>query len=265
MLRRPAPVARLHRVCGVALLLAVPIASDASALVVSCADGSVVFAQRWRDVHCAGATLVAPGSVPPLGLRPPEPSLARRRAFRARQESAREREIESQLADALSRGPAPPAVSSGPPTAQPPPGPARLAGAAPGAGVLELELRGARPARLRVAHEPAFERRVRAQLAARGVAAPGPVLVFSLASATVGAGVPVPAFAQGGVTLRPDASDPGQFGWLGAGRPALGYVALPARFDLARPLVVFWGDAVAAARLRPAPRPAQRSDSSTAS
>jgi hypothetical protein len=273
MLRRPAHAARLHRARGVALLaalgLAAASASDAAALVAACPDGSVVFAPRWQDVHCAGAALVAPGGVPRLGLRPPEPSLARRQALRAQRESAREREIERQLTAALSRGALLPAVSAGPVA---PPGAdlqrglaGRLGAAASGAGVLELELRGARPARLRIAHAPAFERHVRAGLAARGVEVPGPVLVFALAPAAAAAGVPVPAFAQGGVTLRPDASDPAQLGWLDSGPTALGYVALPARFDLARPVVVFWGDAVAAAQLRPGRPGAQRSASPTSS
>lgn len=279
MPRGPAPPARLHLGCGVGLaatlLLAAAPASDASALVVSCADGSLVFARHWRDVHCAGATLVARCSIPPLGLRPPEPSLARRQAFRAQQESAREGALERQLADALSRRAAPPAVSSAAsaaPAAEERRSLDRLLGSAPAGGVLQLELRGAQPARLRVAHSPALERRLRADLAQRGLPAPGPVVVFSLAEAAAGPGVPVPAFAQGGVTLRPDAADPAQLGWLGAGAPEpgrgtprLGYVALPAGFDLTRPLVVFWGDAVAAARLRPAGPGAQRSASPTAS
>jgi hypothetical protein len=113
---------------------------------------------------------------------------------------------------------------------------------------------------IRLAHSRAFEERLRADLAARGSLAPGPVLLFSLEPTAAGLGAMPPSFAQRGVTFRPQPMSPSQLGWIAGAdaasdrrTPRLGYVALPAGFDLTRPLVVFWGDAVAAAWLRAGP------------
>ncbi len=243
-------------------MLAATLPTPSRALVAACADGSVVFAKRWKDVHCAGAVEVAPEDVPQLGFVSREPSKEReeRQAFRAEQEAMRERDLEQQLA-ALP----PPAVEAGPPG---PVLPLLAVGAAEYRDLARLVAlsrqrtaaaieRGAAPVQIRLAHPGAFEEKLRADLAARGSSASGPILLFSVEPSAAGLGAMPPSVAQRGVTFRPRPTDPSQFGWIASGgaapdggAPRLGYVALPAGFDLTRPLVVFWGDAVAAAWLR---------------
>ena len=268
MLHRRRPLVCLDLSCflrGITLyvaaftLLAAALPSTARALIATCADGSVVFAKKWQDVRCTGAVEVAPNDVPQFGFVPRDRA-AERRAFNRQHEATRERDLEAQLA-------ALPAVSAQ----------ARPAGAAlPLVALSAAEYRdlvhlvslsqeraevaiegGAPPVQIRLAHSRAFEARLRTDFAARGSSAPGPILLFSVEPSAVGLGTTPPSFAQRGVTFRPQPMDPSQLGWIAGGgaapgrsAPRLGYVALPAGFDLTRPLVVFWGDAVAAAWLR---------------
>lgn len=241
-----------------ATLLALALPLPARAVLAACADGSLVLARRWQDVHCPGAVALEPGEVPPLGPARRAPSLAQRRQMREGEETARERDLERQisaaLADAAARAPAPAPTHDGVRGAlAPPPG---LARRALGARAVALEAADAPPLRLRVGHSPDFEAWLRA---ARPGLSPGPVLVLLLDGAAGERAAATPSFAQGGVTFRPDPAEPGQGGWLAPagsqqGGARLGYVALPAHFDPARPMVVFWGDAVAALRLDVASR-----------
>ena len=240
-------------------LLAAALPTTARALIAACADGSVVFAKRWEDVHCAGAVEVAPENMPQLGYVPRDRS-AERRAFSRQHEAMRERDLEAQLAalpaPAIQARPSAPALPLVALSAAEYRDLARLVALSQERAAVAIE-RGAPPVQMRLAHSRAFEARLRADLAARGASAPGPILLFSVEPTAGSLGAMPPSFAQRGVTFRPQPMDRSQLGWIvGAdaapdrGAPRLGYVALPAGFDLTRPLVVFWGDAVAAAWLR---------------
>jgi len=265
-LRRPLVCFDLSRVLrGISLyvaavtLLAAALPSSARALIATCADGSVVFAKKWQDVRCSGAVEVAPEDVPQFGFVPRD-RVAEGRAFSRQHEAMRERDLEAQLAalpavaaQARPSGPALPLVAL---SAAEYRDLAGIVALSQERAVVAIE-RGAPPVQIRLAHSRAFEARLRSDLAARGSSAAGPILLFSVEPAAVGLGATPPSFAQRGVTFRPQPMDPSQLGWIsgadaapGRDAPRLGYVALPAGFDLARPLVVFWGDAVAGAWLR---------------
>jgi hypothetical protein len=264
--RRPFVSVDLSRVLrGISLyvaagmLLGAALPTSARALIAACADGSVVFAKRWEDVRCSGAVEVAPEDVPQFGYVPRDRS-AERRAFSREHEAMRERDLEAQLAALPARAiqarrsaPALPLVAL---SAAEYRDLARLVALSRERAAVAIE-RGAAPVQIRLAHSRAFEERLRADLVARGSSAPGPVLLFSVEPTAGSLGAMPPSFAQRGVTFRPQPMDPSQLGWIAGAdaapdrsAPRLGYVALPADFDLARPLVVFWGDAVAAAWLR---------------
>jgi len=247
----------LYVAAGALLTAALP--STARALIAACGDGSVVFAKSWEDVHCAGAFEVTAANVPQLGYVPRDP-VAERRAFNRKYEVMRERDLEAQLAalpavaaQARPSGPALPRVAV---SAREYRDLARLVAHSQERAAVAIE-RGAPPVQIRLAHSRAFEERLRAYLGAHGSSVPGPILLFSVEPMAVDLAAMPPAFAQRGVTFRPQPMDRSQLGWIAGGytapgraAPRLGYVALPAGFDLARPLVVFWGDAVAAAWLR---------------
>jgi hypothetical protein len=225
--------------------------TDASALVASCPDGSVILAKHWADVRCLGAVEVTPGSTPRLGpaRRAGRPD---KQAFRRREEAARERDLEHQIHPSW---PPPPQVLA---AATLPPEPHRNLGLLIALSPTAVSLEGpGLPGRLRLAHSVAFEALLGGALAASGAPPGGPILVFSLTPPADGRGATPPSFAQGGTTFRPAPADPRQLGWitpeageapLAAAR--LGYVVLPAGFELDRPLAVFWRDEVTAARWR---------------
>ncbi len=111
---------------------------------------------------------------------------------------------------------------------------------------------------LRLAYSPAFEERVLADLALGGE--PRRVLLFSARSAVASEFWPNFLVVQDGVTFRPEPEDPRELGFL-VGEPgamekgvlSLGYLVVPARFDPAKPLEVFWNDRSMSATLAPQP------------
>ncbi len=237
--RRPPSTGRALRAALIALLAAG--APDvARALVASCEDGSVVLAQRWADVRCEGAMQVDPDDLA-LGVHHSRlPDVA---ALRRNHEAARERDLDAQLArierqrsttvGALPLEPAERRLL------------ARLFTGGDQGVALARDAGDEAPARLWIVYSPELEARVR-----RAIATSRPIVVFALEPAKAARAGGLPSFAQRGVTFRPWLSR--DVGWLGeAGQRRLGYVALPAGFDLARPMALFWGDAVAAARLAP--------------
>jgi hypothetical protein len=219
-------------------------------VVGSCADGSVIFATKWEDVHCEGAVRMPAGYVPRVA--------SQRDRSAAVAEVTREDALEAQIAAHLVQGGAPRAHVA--PVLLMPRDYADLRrfvsrGEMLAAASIEYERGLGSLDRMRLAHSRWFDDSLREAFAELSLALTGPVLVFRLEAAPGAPGAPVPSFAQGGVTFRPDPSDPRQLGWIvdeGAGsRPdtfRLGYVVLPVGFDVDRPVAIFWGDAVVATR-----------------
>jgi hypothetical protein len=243
----------LRALLGSALLVALPLIAAAMdgggyPIVASCADGSVIFATKWEEVRCAGAIRVPRSHGTRVGSMP-----GRSVALALEREAARERDLEEQIAQWVVQRRAVLARS----LAFTPREHSNLrqliaSRPAPAAAVIEYERRVGAPARMRVAHAVRFETHLRHVFERLGMSLAGPALVFE-ADGFSFRSAPVPFFAQGGITFRPDAGDPRQLGWIseevaGAGPAAsrLGYVVLPSGFDVNRPVVIFWGDAVVA-------------------
>jgi len=219
-------------------------ASEAAALVASCPDGSITIAKKWEDVRCPGAVAVHAAAPSMLGVVRGHDSAAGQAVLRGT-EAARENDLDAQLDGALARPP----VALGSEAQR---GLAALIARSRPQASVERDVAGLAPLRMRLAHSTAFEE----QLAATLGSLPGPVLVFSLAPGSLSLGDFAPSFAQGGATYRPNLRDPHQLGWIPGpdpdhdpGASSLGYLVLPPDFDLDRPIVLFWGDAVAAAWL----------------
>lgn len=225
--------------------------SSVRQVVASCEDGSVIFATKWEHVRCEGAIRMPPGFVPRVASEYDRALVVA--------EHSREREMEEQLAgfDARRRAAsfAHTAVVMLPPREH-----AELAhfverGSGPAAAALEYGRVAGPGERMTLAHSHPFDSQLRAAFAELGTPLAGPVLVFRFEPADAVASIPVPSFAQGGISFRPSSGDARQLGWIDAGdsapapdAPRLGYVALPVEFDLRRPLVIFWGNAVVATR-----------------
>ncbi len=112
---------------------------------------------------------------------------------------------------------------------------------------------------LALARSRAFEPRLQAALGARGAGALGPVVLFA-ARAQSGAGSfgGQLTFVQGHRAFYPDVADPAQIGVLAGalgelrpGEALLGYVVLPADYDPAQEMEVFWHDRQLRATLSP--------------
>ncbi|MDJ0848675.1 MAG: hypothetical protein QNK04_09880 [Myxococcota bacterium] len=258
MLARPCSCLALGSVslglAGLAALAGlVASAAEARALVATCEDGSIVLARDWADVRCRGAMEVEPDDLT-LGVHHSRlPDVA---TLRRSHEAARERGLDEQLARLETRAAdRPPAgIAAGEPSrraARVPLGPTErrdLARAfrAGGAVAIARDAGNGTTLRLRIAYSSVVEERVR-----RHIATERPVLVFAIEPDGARFSGGLPSVAQGGVTFRPSLAEPDQGGRLDAtGRGASrGYIVLPAGFDPARPLALFWGDAVVAARL----------------
>lgn len=111
---------------------------------------------------------------------------------------------------------------------------------------------------VRVAPSSSFEARLRDAWAQRGRELSGPVLLFSARAAAAADFRPNFTFVQGHEAFHPDPGDPTQLGVirgdLGSLAPeaeVLGYVVLPARVELAKPLDIYWNDRQITATLRP--------------
>lgn len=94
------------------LVVATPLmdatADDAGRTVIaSCADGSVIFATKWEDVHCAGAARMPAGHVPRVASESD-----RAAALAWERETVRERELDAEITAAA--GPEAPGSLPGP-------------------------------------------------------------------------------------------------------------------------------------------------------
>jgi hypothetical protein len=199
-------------------------------IVAACADGSVILAKKWTDVHCAGAVEVAPedrSSQALLREIPSQPSPAARPSLTLSADESRDL---ARLVDLSQRGT--PAI-------------------------LELAHDGDTTAVLQIAHSRAFEAQLRARQRAAANFPLGRVLVFSLEPADSDLVATHLSFSQRGRGFRPGAGDPRELGWIDAGGATtelgdrrIGYIILPRFYEVSRPLAVFWGDSVVATTLR---------------
>lgn len=124
---------------------------------------------------------------------------------------------------------------------------------APAAFTVEDAL-GREELQLRLAHSHAFESRVRDELGATDRR----VILFSARGLRDTEFHPNFLVVSGAATFRPDPADPRDVGFivgspgpLAEGYLALGYIAVPTRFDPARELEVWWNDRSLMATLEP--------------
>jgi hypothetical protein len=261
------------------LVIGLITAGEALATITGlCPDGSVFIVQSTSAIPCRNAKLVDPDEVPPL--RPEYlPSPYTWQVYNETRNPNNPynlidaaRQIRSMESGGESQPTAPPAVSSGPETAEvveakPPAsiGPLDLGLAdqevrdlfqivqlsqeytpasfaretADGRGVFEVSL----------AHSAAFENRLREAWASRGGLAGGRVLLFTALSKQPEEFFANFTFVQDHLTFQPEANSPrqlgvlqGRLGSLQANELVLGYVVLPPQIDLSADLDVYWND-----------------------
>jgi hypothetical protein len=220
---------------GVSVLLTTPAVVHAGVVAV-CADGSITFAKKWSDVNCAGPAAREDSVVPThtdrrrQALTNDTSSWPSPRARPSLTLPSDERRDLALLVD-LSQRDTP--------------------------AIVGYTNDGYTTAVLQIAHSRAFEAKLRARQRAAANFPSGPILVYSLEPANADLVATRLSFSQGGRGYRPGTGDPRELGWIDdedartrSGSRRLGYIILPKFFELSRPLVVFWGDAVVAATLR---------------
>ena len=112
--------------------------------------------------------------------------------------------------------------------------------------------------RVRLARSAAFESRLREYLGQRGRSTEGRVVLFMADAESGGSFYGNLTFVQSGMAFHPSTDDPfqlgvirGRLGALEAGGRVLGYVVLPERLDLSRPIDIYWNDRQVTATLQP--------------
>ncbi|HYB13265.1 MAG TPA: hypothetical protein VEG67_07330 [Myxococcota bacterium] len=103
--------------------------------------------------------------------------------------------------------------------------------------------------RVTLAHAASFESRLHDSWSAAGAAAPNPVLLFSVVSKRPESFQATFTVTQGPLAEQFEATDPhqlgilqGHLGKLSRDEVVLGYLVLPARMDLSRPVDIYWDD-----------------------
>ncbi|MFQ5513141.1 MAG: hypothetical protein ACE5FG_01795 [Myxococcota bacterium] len=257
-----------------AALLLLPGGARAESVAGLCPDGSAFVVQSRADIPCARAKLVEPSELPPL-----RPELLPHPWAWAVDREARNPRNPYNLIDAaqqiraLRAGEVTPAKSPPPPQAQSAPEPTPRVQLEPDevrelARLLELRQRLA-PAALRVqdvrgrdeltislAYSPSFEARVLEDL--RRAPEQSHVLLFGVESARAAEFHANFLIVQGALTYRPDPEHADELGFvaggpgpIAAGEQRLGYLVIPARFDPAAELEIWWNDRSLVARLAP--------------
>ena len=99
---------------------------------------------------------------------------------------------------------------------------------------------------------------MREQLAARGHASGGPIVLFIADADSGGSFYGNFTFVQNGIAFHPSTGNPyelgvirGRLGRLENGSSVLGYVVLPERLDLSRPIDIYWNDRELTATFQP--------------
>ena len=251
------------------LVLGLPSASSGGSIAGVCPDGSAFIVHQKAQIPCLRAKLVEPSALPPLRpeyLPKPYPWMVDQKA---RNPNNPYNLIDAAEAIRAARsGEAPkPSPEGAPSTEAAPPGP-RPAATGPALPPEELEAlvelielrQEEAPALLRAedalgrgrievrfAYSRAFEGRVLEWLA-RG-AGEARVLIFSVRAIEGAEFHGNLFFLQAARGFRPDPSAPdelgflvGRLGPLEPGRFLVGYVVLPASFDPAQPMELWWND-----------------------
>jgi hypothetical protein len=237
-----------------------------------CPDGSAFVVQNRRDVPCAGAKLVAPGQLPPL--RPqllPKPYMwyvdqevrdeanpyhlvdpaQKLRALRAgealpeTERTAKRHASPVEPSTAVPKSTAPPAFEN-----QDLKDLVRLIAlrqeVAPATLSID-DVQGHEQLQIALAHSDAFELRLLEALRLR--AEEYHVLAFFSHALLDAAFHPNFLVVQDGATFRPEPAETAEVGML-VGEPGelesgfmvVGYLVIPARFDLRRPMDLYWND-----------------------
>jgi hypothetical protein len=103
--------------------------------------------------------------------------------------------------------------------------------------------------RISFAHAASFEARLHESWSAAGAPGANPVLLFSVVSKRPESFEPSFTVTQGALATQIEATDPhqlgvlqGHLGKLRRDEVLLGYLVLPPKMDLSRPVDVYWGD-----------------------
>ena len=245
-----------------------------------CPDGSAFIVQQIRDVPCARAKLVSPSELPPL-----RPELLPRPYNWHVDHEARNPHNPYNLIDAAQQIRAHRAQSASPGPSQRASGPRteRLRVPEPShrprvalsesdlrdlLRLIELrqyvapaklsveDIQGREQLEINVAHSPAIEAEILAQL---GESPPARrVLVFTAQSVVGSEFHPNFLVVQDTLTFRPEPTRLEEVGFLlgepgplARGTPVLGYLVIPARFDPERSLDIWWNDHSFSALLAP--------------
>jgi hypothetical protein len=258
----------MSRLCFTLVMVALGTPSAfAETLVGVCPDGSAFIVQHKKDIPCARAKLVDPNEMPPLRpqlLPRPYPWLVDQQLrdphnpYNVIDAARKVREARAAQPEA---GAPTPLQAPSPAPAVPRATPKLSFGdedlknlmqliylrqeLAPAEFVIEDAL-GAEQLRIQVAHSESVESQVLSALRPTGE---WRVLAFSATAVETVEFHPNFFVVQDSRTFRPDPADPselgllvGERGPLEAGSATLGYFLIPARFDVARELEVWWND-----------------------
>ena len=264
-------------VCSTALL-SLPTTESVAGITGVCPDGSFFVVQDSSQIPCKGAKRVDPSDLPPIHPeylpRPYMWSLYKQNAdpnnpYNLVDSAKQVRQLQNGGTGDAGSGPAP-AVA--PHTASVKGAPSPRGGAPTDLGLTDGELRdlfkivelsqqrspaefvkqtaGGRDAlRVDFAHAASFEARLHDSWSAAGAPGANPVLLFSVVSKRPENFQASFTVTQGALAAQIEATDPhqlgilqGHLGKLTRDEVVLGYLVLPAKMDLSRPVDVYWDD-----------------------
>ena len=265
--------------CATALL-SLPTKDAVAGITGVCPDGSFFVVQDSSQIPCKGAKRVDPSDLPPIHPeylpRPYMWSIYKQNAdpnnpYNLVDSAKQVRQLQSGGTPPGDAGLGPaPAVA--PHTASVKGAPSPRGGAPTDLGLTDGELRdlfkivelsqqrspaefvkqtaGGRDAlRVDFAHAASFEARLHDSWSAAGAPGANPVLLFSVVSKRPENFQPSFTVTQGALAAQIEATDPhqlgvlqGHLGKLRRDEVLLGYLVLPPKMDLSRPVDVYWGD-----------------------
>jgi hypothetical protein len=273
---------RVAALACVAVLSSLSTRNALAGITGVCPDGSFFIVQEASEIPCKGGKRVEPSDLPPIHPeylpRPYMWSIYKQSSdpnnpYNLVDSAKQVRQLQNggmPPGDAAGAGAAPPIAqhSAGPLKPVPPRqsvGPTDL-------GLTDGELRdlfkivelsqqsapaefvkqtadGREALRITFAHAASFESRLHEGWSAAGAAGRNPVLLFSVVSKRPETFQATFTITQGPIAAQVEATDPhqlgilqGHLGKLARDEVVLGYIVLPARMDLSRPVDVYWDD-----------------------